>query len=46
MGEPQHIKNDYGKIIMNDKSELSVKISAAKEIHTISKTKTLISSIN
>jgi hypothetical protein len=40
--ELQQIKNGLWEIIMNPKSEPSVKISAAKEIHAISKTKTLI----
>jgi hypothetical protein len=40
--ELEQIKKGLWEIIMNPKSESSVKISAAKEIHAISKTKTLV----
>jgi hypothetical protein len=42
LDELEQIKKGLWQIIMNPKSEPSVKISAAKEIHAISKTKTLI----
>jgi hypothetical protein len=40
--ELEQIKKGLWEIIMDPKSEPSVKISAAKEIHAVSKTKTLI----
>src|SRR5690348_11817435 len=42
MDELQQIKNGLWEIIMDPKTEPSVKISAAREIHAVSKTKTLI----
>ena len=38
----QQIKHELWKIVMNDKSELSDKTAAMKEIHNIEKTKVLL----
>jgi hypothetical protein len=42
LDEIQQLKNELWKIILNSKSESSVKISAIKEIHNLVKTKCLL----
>ena len=42
LDEIQQLKNELWKIIMNSKSENSVKIAAVKELHNLVKTKVLI----
>ncbi len=42
LDEIQQLKNELWKIIMNSKSENSVKITAVKELHNLVKTKVLI----
>jgi FMN phosphatase YigB (HAD superfamily) len=42
LDEIQQLKNELWKIIMNSKSENSVKIAAVKEVHNLVKTKCLL----
>jgi hypothetical protein len=42
LDEIQQLKNELWKIIMNSKSENSIKIAAVKELHNLVKTKVLI----